>query len=88
MINDRQRSMGASRSEMVRVGLCAVLFVISVLVLPGPSLAQEQTDIEELKGLLRETQDSMHKLIEEHQEQMKVLQERISKPLGPRILLR
>lgn len=78
MINDRQCSMSVFPLRVVRVGLCSVLLVIIVFVLPGLGLAQEQTEIEELKGLLRETQDSLQKLIEEHQDQMKALQERIT----------
>lgn len=57
---------------------CVILLVVAALLSPLPSLAQEPTEIEEMKRLLQETQDSMNKLIEQQRVQMEALQKRIS----------
>lgn len=78
MINDRRCSMNEFSRKMIQLGMCTVLMLLVALVSPGVSFAQDQTEIEELKELLRETQVSMQKIIEDHQNQMKALQKRIS----------
>lgn len=77
MINDGRCPMKGFAPKIIRSRLCTVVLMMAFLFSPRLSFAQDKTEIEELKGLLRATQDSMQKVIDEHENQMKALQERI-----------
>lgn len=57
-----------------RIALMVLLFSAAYAPI---GLGQERSEIDELKGLLVETQESMQQMMEKHQKQMDVLQRRI-----------
>lgn len=59
-------------------GVIAIVFVSAFAVLgTTPASAQTSSEIEELKALLQQTQDSMERMMQEHQEQIDALNQRI-----------